>query len=97
MTERLQRPRRHGQRPPSRLMRSRMRQARFAVIRLLRRLRHANRLYPGEVVEMHRTVALCRRAIGQATGRSDATVPFASPSKPTSIDRRGESLAHIAD
>jgi ABC-type dipeptide/oligopeptide/nickel transport system ATPase component len=37
------------------------------------------------------------RTIGQATGRAGATVPFASPSKPTSIDRRGESLAQTAD
>ncbi len=37
------------------------------------------------------------RTIGQATGRASATVPFASPSKPTSIDRRGESFAQIAD
>jgi len=37
------------------------------------------------------------RTIRQATGRAGATVPFASPSKPTSIDRRGESLAQTAD
>ena len=62
MPERLQRPRSRDQRPPSRHMRSLLRQAFFAVYRVIRALNLAGALRSPEVVALHRAVALCRRA-----------------------------------
>ena len=65
MSERQRRDRIHDQRPPSRQMRRLLRQAFFAVHRLLRGFRNGNDMRAEEAIETREALELCRRAVAR--------------------------------